>query len=159
MKTLVASTLALAIASPFAATAQDMTSSGIVTGEYRDGLLRAESLIGAQIYTMNHDELDYETEWGWTDNRYYDGLDDRWENIGEVDDIVLSRDGNLIGVIAEVGGFLDIGDSEVLMSLDDLRIVGGGVGFDYGTNNVSFVTNLSEEQIEGMEEVDTGWWD
>ncbi len=159
MKTLIASTLALAIASPLAATAQDMNASGIVSGEFRDGLIRAESLIGGEIYTMNRDDVDYETEWGWTDNRYYDGLDDRWESIGEVEDIVLSRDGKLIGVIAEVGGFLDIGDSEVLMSLDDLRIVGGGVGYDYGTNNVAFVTNLSEEQIEGMEEVNTGWWD
>ncbi len=160
MKRLTTSALALALASGFAGMAQSEAHmenemgaySGVVDNELSDRFIRAENIIGADIYTQ-HMEYD-ETIWGNTD--YYETLDTDWEEIGEVVDLVISRDGKIVGVIAEVGGWLDIGDAHVVINLADLKTVGGTVDDDYG--DLSLVTPLSEEQLESRQEVDSGWW-
>ncbi|MEI4263647.1 PRC-barrel domain-containing protein [Roseovarius sp. D0-M9] len=160
MKRLTTSALALALASGVAGMAQSETHmntdmgaySGVVDNELSDRFIRAENIIGADIYTqyMEYDE----TAWGDTD--YYETLDTDWEEIGEISDIVLSRDGKLVGVIAEVGGWLDIGDAHVVIDITDLKTVGGSIEDNYG--DLAFVTPLSEEQLESRKEVDSGWW-
>lgn len=160
MKRLTTSVMALALASGAASTAQSDEHmdrepgvySGVVDNELSDRFIRAKNIIGADIYTqyMEYDE----TIWGNTD--YYETLDTDWEEIGEVVDLVISRDGKIVGVIAEVGGWLDIGDAHVVINLADLKTVGGTVDDDYG--DLSLVTPLSEEQLESRQEVDSGWW-
>ena len=54
-----------------------------------------EAMIDADIYTLER-EYD-ETEWFDTD--YYGSVDTDWEEIGEVDDIVVSRDGRIVGLV------------------------------------------------------------
>jgi putative membrane protein len=44
------------------------------------------------------------------------------ENIGEIDDIVLERDGNIAAVIVGVGGFLGIGEKKVAIPFPALEI-------------------------------------
>tara|TARA_Y100001001_G_scaffold164831_1_gene199381 strand:+ start:14145 stop:14495 length:351 start_codon:yes stop_codon:yes gene_type:complete len=109
--------------------------------------LRAEAMIDADIYTLER-EYD-ETEWFDTD--YYGSVDTDWEEIGEVDDIVVSRDGRIVGLVAEIGGWLDIEDEDVIIDMNDVRIVGDNLG------DVAFVTRLSEEQLESRQEVDDAW--
>lgn len=158
MKRLTISVIALALASGTVGVAQTWADrdrgvySGVVDNELSDRFIRAESIIGADIYTqyMEYDE----TLWGET--VYYDAIDTDWEEIGEVSDIVISRDGTIIGVIAEIGGWLDIGDADVVIDLADLKSVGGSTEDGYG--DLSFVTPLSEEQLESRKEVDSGWW-
>lgn len=160
MKRLTTSALALAIATGAAGMAQSEehmdtelgANSGFVDNELTDRFIRAESIIGAEIHTQ-HMEYDEDL---WEDNDYYDTVDEEWEEIGEVADIVISRDGKLVGVIAEVGGWLDIGDAHVVIDLADLKTVGGSFEDNYG--DLSFVTRLSEEQLESRQEVDSGWF-
>ena len=176
MRNLMTSTLAVAAATfALEAHAQDTgigTYSGIVTAEQSGNLVSAESLMDADIYTLNqeYDEATWaESEYGmtWNEPGYYGEVAADWENIGEVEDIVLSRDGQLIGIIAEVGGWLDIGDSNVLISLDDVRMVGGGAGEGMGAGGagegmgagVSLVTRMSQEQLENMNSINEGWFD
>ena len=157
----------VALSAPLPAEAQEETltpdadtaqgQSGIVSGGDLGKLMRAEYIIGSDFYTMNASMIDWATEWEWNDARFYDQVDERWERIGEVDDIVLSRDGRLVGVIVEVGGWLDIGDSEVLLDMADVRAVGGGADYDY-EREMDFVTSLSKEQIGNMDPVDGSWW-
>jgi hypothetical protein len=129
--------------------------SGVATAETYTRFIRADDLDDAPIYTLSRD---YDMNL-WDTTPYYDAVDPNWENIGEVDDLVLSRNGQLIGIVAEVGGWLDIGDSHVILNFDDVRVIGGPAGLGTGYGEIAFVTRLSEEQIEAMDEIDEGWWD
>ena len=130
--------------------------SGFVSDEDAEQLLSADEVMDAELYTMNAaygaeewSGSDLATQWQETD--FYESVGPNWERIGDIDDIIVSRDGRLIGVVAEVGGWLDIGDSEVLIDLRDLKVVAPG-------GDIGFVTRLSRAMIEGMDEVDEGWF-
>ncbi len=47
------------------------------------------------------------------------------ETIGEVEDIIIDQDGNLVGVIVSVGGFLGIGEKDVALDWDHVDLVPG----------------------------------
>jgi len=53
----------------------------------------------------------------------YDVFDSVWNEIGEIEDIVLSKDSEMVGIVTEVGGFLDIGDKHVIISVPDVNLV------------------------------------
>lgn len=44
------------------------------------------------------------------------------EEIGSVENLVIGRDGKLVGIIAQVGGFLDIGDTHVFVPWDEVQV-------------------------------------
>ena len=123
-------------------------ASGILDQGQFENMLRAENIIDSPIYSM---ATGYDgAEWGATE--YYDELDTDWEEIGEVEDMIMSRDGNLVGIVAEVGGWLGIGDENVVLGLNDIRVVGDAVG------QYAFVTRLSEERLEALPEATEGWY-
>jgi hypothetical protein len=133
--------LAFVIAASGAAaqTAADPSGSGIITGEQYANAIRADEAIGADIYSMN--ETYDEAAWGAND--WYDEVGAEWENVGEVEDIIISRNGRVIGLVVETGGWLDIGDESYVIDLRDLRMVGEG-------DDIHFVTRLSQEQMEAQ---------
>jgi hypothetical protein len=45
------------------------------------------------------------------------------ESIGDINEVVLSKDGQVAAVIVGVGGFLGIGEREVAISFDSLRMM------------------------------------
>jgi len=78
----------------------------------------ASNLIGMRIYSVeeNFDRF----------NEDYAAKPDEekeWDNIGEVDDVVLSFDGNVRGVVLGVGGFLGIGEKDIAIPMDQLKVV------------------------------------
>jgi hypothetical protein len=46
-----------------------------------------------------------------------------WENAGEVDDVILSREGRITSVTLDVGGLLGMGEKNVKTGLDELKFV------------------------------------
>lgn len=78
----------------------------------------------------------------------YDTVSEDWDNVGSIEDIVLNADGSLEGVVAEVGGFLDIGDKHIHISLDDVKLM----PIDDGTYVI--VTNYTQDQMMEMPDVD-----
>jgi rRNA processing protein Gar1 len=107
---------------------------------------RARDLTGNNVYTTNtYVEDDWDLDEEVTD------IETAYSNIGEIEDLVLDADGKLIGIVAEVGGFLDIGDKHVMLPVEDLQVV-SSAGEPY------YVTRLTEEQLEELEGVDQGWW-
>ncbi|MEM7490765.1 MAG: PRC-barrel domain-containing protein, partial [Pseudomonadota bacterium] len=118
-------------------------------------LIRTRDITGGPVYSIAP-EYDEAT---WTDmdaDGYgYDtiGYGTDRSQIGEIEDIVLDDSGQMVGIVAEVGGFLDIGDKHVMVPVEDLRLV------PVDDTSFSFVTRLSEEQLEEMEGVDEGFWD
>jgi hypothetical protein len=126
-------------------------NSGLLNDEIRANMIHAENLIGAEIFAM-----DVYDDGLWNDNDYYTAVDSSWTEVGNVTDIVFSRDGQMVGVIASMGGWLDMGDTDMLLSLDDLRMVGEPTADGWG--NLDVVTRLTEERIHAIEEQDSGWF-
>ena len=126
-------------------------AAGIVVADGhmdKDNMIRTRDITGAEVYTTNGDgSMD------WDPDLMYDAVDDKWDNIGEVEDIVLNRDGELIGVIAEVGGFLDIGDKHVFIETAGMKLV------PVDDRSYSIVTGLSKDQLMEQEDLDEGFWD
>lgn len=154
MKTVTASILALAVAAPMALAdnheaSEDGAMAGPSTSEMpsmQGDLIRSRDITGGEIYAMN--EADDE---GWDTDASYDEVGTDWDSIGEIEDLVLSKDGKIVGIAAEVGGFLDMGDKHVLISVDDVRLV--------AADDYAFVTRMSEEELEAMESIDEGFWE
>lgn len=116
--------------------------------EMRGDLIRARDITGGEIYTVNeaYDEA------SWTAGNRYDGIGDGWNQIGEIEDIVLSKDGKMIGVVGEIGGFLDIADKHVMIPVEDVRLVA------VDDKTYALVTRYSEEALENLPGVDEGFW-
>ena len=110
-------------------------------------LIRTRDITGGNIYTVNeaNDE-------GWNPTTVHNEVGSEWNTIGEIEDVVLSQDGQVTGIVAEVGGFLDIADKHVLISIDDLNLV----AVDDAT--YGYVTRQNEEDLEELESVDEGFW-
>ena len=49
--------------------------------------------------------------------------DQSWEDIGEVSDVLLSRDGQVEAILVDVGGFLGIGERQVAVRMDAVTFV------------------------------------
>lgn len=114
----------------------------------KDNMIRSRDITGAEVYTANSDGAA-----DWDPNLMYDSIDDKWDNIGEVEDVVLNRSGEMIGVIAEVGGFLDIGDKHVFIETPGMKLV------PVDDKSYSIVTGLSKDQLMQQEDLDEGFWD
>ncbi|MFG6592252.1 PRC-barrel domain-containing protein [Sulfitobacter sp. 1A12157] len=150
MKTLAASTLALTLAgtAAFAETHADTSNvNSLQMTELRGDLIRSRDITGGEIYTLSEagDE--------WSPNTGYNEIGVNWNEIGEIEDIVLSKNGQMVGIVAEVGGFLDIGDKHVMISTPDVNLVA------VDDQTFAYVTRLSEEELEALPGVDEGFWD
>ncbi|MBB4051751.1 hypothetical protein GGR20_001393 [Devosia subaequoris] len=126
------------------------------SGDWNE-LIRTRDLTGSPVYTTNeaHDEgswgaADGDYMWGWSG---YEGVDDNWNHIGEIEDVVLTKSGDLRGVVVEVGGFLDIGDKHVFLQVEDVELT------PEGDEDYVLVTRYSEEELESMEGVNEAWWE
>ena len=89
---------------------------------------------------------------GWDGTMMYEEVGRDWNEIGEIEDLVLSRDGKLTGIVAEVGGFLDLADKHVLLPVADVKLVPAD-GASYVV-----VTRFNEEDLENLENVDEAGW-
>ncbi|MFP7673985.1 PRC-barrel domain-containing protein [Marivita sp. S0852] len=110
-------------------------------------LIRSRDVTGGVIYTMNeaNDE-------GWDSSVMWDEVNTDWNEIGEIEDLVLTEDGKVTGIVAEVGGFLDVGDKHVVISVQDLNLVA------VDDQTYAYVTKYNEEDLESMQSVDEGFW-
>ncbi len=94
--------------------------SGMMT-TYQSGQptdLYASELIGMRLYSA---EADYDalTE----ESTVQTDAEQNWDDIGEVNDVILSRDGEVKAVILGVGGFLGIGEKDVAVEMSSIKIV------------------------------------
>ncbi len=124
----------------------EMADAGISDWDPAE-LIRTRDITGGNVYTTNEADDD-----GWDPDYLYDAVGADWNRIGEIEDIVLNRDGQVIGIVAEIGGFLDIGDKHVMIEVGDLNLV---VVDDV---SYAYVTRLNEEDLENLQDVDEGFW-
>lgn len=157
MKTVYASILALSVGTAGAMAGSATTESTMNKSDTAmsheqimgnlDNLIRTRDITGGTIYTTNAADDE-----GWDPKTTYDAIGPDWNQIGEIEDIVLSKDGQMIGIVAEVGGFLDIADKHVVIPVSDVSLVA------VDDKTYSYVTRFNEEQLEAMHGVDEGFW-
>ncbi len=99
--------------------------------------VRVSQLMGATVYVAAQEVVATEVE----------AQPEDWESAGTIDDMLLSRDGELRGVLFDVGGFLGIGARTVLVDMDALSFV--RVADEEG---VYVVFQATREQLENAPE-------
>ncbi len=131
MKWLLLST-AILCASALAAPAQDL-----FRGQASPDEIRASDLMGMRVYASEAavDAADAE------------GPQEGWEDIGEINDVILSRDGAVEAVLVDIGGFLGMGERQAALSMDALRFVSdSATAQDVG--DYFLVVNASRADLE-----------
>jgi sporulation protein YlmC with PRC-barrel domain len=98
--------------------------------------IRASDFIGRAIYA---------TEAETTDENAGVGTD--WDNIGEVSDVILTRDGQVAAVLVDVGGFLGIGERTVAIDMNAIRLV-SDAGTSEDLNDYFIVLQASRANLE-----------
>lgn len=81
--------------------------------------IRASGFIGARVYR--------------SDNEINDDVrarDENWDDIGEINDVVMTRDGQIESILVDIGGFLGIGEKTVAVQMDDLNLRSDGEDAD-----------------------------
>lgn len=68
------------------------------------------------------------------------------ENIGDINEVVLSKDGRVAAVIVGVGGFLGIGEREVAISFDSLRMASDS------NHNAVLTVNATKDSLKNAPE-------
>ena len=78
----------------------------------------------------------------------YTGPTNDSDNIGNINNLVINEDGTIAGLIVGVGGFLGIGEKEVLVdwSALDIQVTDGDLRVDAPT--------LTREELEAAADVD-----
>ncbi|WP_323042255.1 PRC-barrel domain-containing protein [Gemmobacter sp.] len=66
------------------------------------------------------------------------------DNIGEIADIELGADGKATGLIADIGGFLGLGEHRVKLSMEQVSV------FKNADGDMVAVSDLTEEQLKAM---------
>lgn len=74
--------------------------------------IRTSNLIGKRVYA-SETEIDGAS----------DGLQTGWEDVGEVDDVIMSRGGSVEAVLVDIGGFLRMGERQVAVDMQSIRFI------------------------------------
>jgi len=105
---------------------------GNVAVEQTDFL--ASDLIGMRIYNS---EAEVEA-----DATLAADAEKEWDDIGEINDIIVTKDGDVSAVILGIGGFLGMGERDVSISMDKIKILSDEDGERF------LVVNTSKEMLE-----------
>lgn len=86
--------------------------------EFSDNAYQATNLMGMAVWIPQEG-----TEQNWELSAELSEAPDDWEQIADLGDFIMTPEGQLEAVILDVGGFLGMGEKQVAVSFDDLKIV------------------------------------
>ncbi len=89
--------------------------TGFLDYELTNNDIRASEFIGMRVYSAEGD-VDV------TANMVADAQTE-WDDIGEINEVVISTDGKVVAVIVGVGGFLGMGEKDVAMDMNQINIM------------------------------------
>jgi len=139
-KLLISTSLIIAMGLPaVAAETSDMFRSEAGPAEFH-----ASSFVGKRIYQTENEAL----------KDVMDGVQDGWADIGEVNDVILSRDGTAEAVLVDIGGFLGIGENQIAVDMDALKFVRNG-NSDGGADGYFLVLNAPADALEAAPRYET----
>lgn len=116
--------------------AQD-TTNGMFRAAADPMNIRASEFIGMRVYASEAP----------IDADAYDGTQADWADIGEVNDVILSRDGKVDAVLVDIGGFLGIGERQVAVGMESVRFVADGSTAD-NANDFFLVMSAAKADFE-----------
>ncbi|HEV7369240.1 PRC-barrel domain-containing protein [Arenibaculum sp.] len=90
-----------------------------------------EPIDDTEVVTLTEWEYDPLYAEGWSAEQFIDDMavyGPTGEEIGDVENLVVGPDGNILSVIAEIGGFIDIGDTHVNVPWDRIEFTQAGDG-------------------------------
>lgn len=73
--------------------------------------IRTSNLIGMSVYAAETAE----------DAIKFDGVQEGWNNIGEINNVIITRDGMVQAVAVDIGGFLGVGERQVAVQISAIR--------------------------------------
>lgn len=89
----------------------------------------------------------------WESSPTFAGERDAWEDVGSISDVVISKDGEVRGILIDVGGFLGLGARTVMVDINELYFVADDTNTD-GVDDFSVVAAMTQEQMEALPEWD-----
>lgn len=117
MKRLFVSTaIVLAMGAPAIATENPRAFQTYTASQQGD--VYASDFIGMRIYAVEKDFDRFDENY-----EYAKDADTEWSDIGEINDVVLGRNGDIKAVILGVGGFLGIGEKDIAVPMSEIRFV------------------------------------
>lgn len=145
VKTLPIVALALTAAAPLHAQSNDaaFVSNGGADGGDQERYVTSDMIEDADIVSLQgqYDENI------WSSDAPLDAMVADLTEIGEIEDIVLSQDGQVQGFTTDVGGFLGIGEKTVMIPLDEIRLARAA-----DAENLTVITRLDEDALRDLPE-------
>jgi sporulation protein YlmC with PRC-barrel domain len=135
MKNLMLGT-AMAVVFGAAASAQDLFRT-----EMDAVAITASDFIGKRVYAA---EVAVDAD-------EYAGVQEGWNDIGEINDVVLTRDGRVDAVLVDIGGFLGMGERQVAVGMENIRFVSDSATAE-DLSDFFLVINADRTLIEGAPE-------
>ncbi|MDP3264680.1 MAG: PRC-barrel domain-containing protein [Tabrizicola sp.] len=135
MKSLLLGT-AVALVLGASASAQDLFRT-----EIDPAAITASDFIGKRVYAAEAQ----------VDAEEIEGVQQDWNDIGEINDVILTRDGRVDSVLIDIGGFLGIGERQVALSMESIRFVSDSATPD-DMNDFFLVINADRTVLEGAPE-------
>ncbi|TNC48738.1 PRC-barrel domain containing protein [Rubellimicrobium rubrum] len=141
MKKLLLST-ALLGATAIPALAQDQTQTQATQDIFRQAPesmeIRGSDFLGMRVYATE----------AAMEGQEMAGIQEGWEDLGEINDIVLDREGMVQAVLVDIGGFLGIGERQVALTMDSLQFVSDSATAE-DADDFFLVVNTTREALEG----------
>lgn len=97
--------------------------------------LFASDLLGARIYATENEVAD----------TIEPGAETEWDDLGEINDMIMGTDGSVNAVILGIGGFLGLGERNVAVDMSSIRIVRDGPD----ATDYFLVVNANRALVEG----------
>lgn len=131
--------LSTAIIGALAGSAWSQTATdGPFRSEAAQGDIRASDLIGMRIYATEAP----------VQGDAINGTQDGWDDIGEVNDVILSLDGKVEAVLVDIGGFLGMGERQVAVQMTSLNVLRDDATGD-DPDDFFLVLNANRGVLEG----------
>jgi sporulation protein YlmC with PRC-barrel domain len=128
-------------------TDQSMAAGGMGSELFRSGRAQGDILasdfIGMRIYASE----------AAVEGDAFEGVQNDWEDIGEINDVILSQDGSVQAVLVDMGGFLGIGERQVAVQMNSLRFVADNATAD-NADDFFLVMNANRAALEGAPQYD-----
>lgn len=100
--------------------------------------ITASDFIGMRVYSAESA----------IDAQEYAGVQQGWNDIGEINDVVLNRDGRIDAVLVDIGGFLGMGERQVAVGIESIRFVADSATAD-AADDFFLVINADRSTLEG----------
>ena len=106
-----------------------------------EGDVRASTFIGQRLYVAEAP----------SDMTEADGAQADWKDVGEVNDVLMSRDGKIDGILIDIGGFLGNGEKPVALGMGQVKIMKAAE-----SNELRAYVNDTKGQLEAMPTCEKG---